>query len=528
MTHGSGDNNDPNFPAEQRASSESPENNANDEAAIEAIGRFQRWTPDDEPGDVIDVSDAHDIGWSQIKETYAPSGDQVLDQVVEVAKQHGVISVFVERRYIDLDFRSEHSQFYGGTFRRYPSVCHRLHFFTNELDIELKRLGALQMSNAYRGYSVMRPIPTRPVGRTMLSPPPSMQNAALSVCTDEVDICGTLFTVTGVPFISQDQQYSRCSHAALWMVLYLHHLKHRLPRCLPTAIHLATQGGEVHGRDIPSEGLTTSQMLYGLQQLGLSPSQLKLPPTRRGSNSADEAGLFEILIRAVNSYTPAIVIGEQHVWLIVGYRFERSRFGSIKTILIRHDDERGPYLEVKNPWREPTIAHRSWAQAIIPLPQKVYLTGERAEILGRDGFLEGVLGVFGKSSQEDLLADRSLVFRTYAIRSTQFKQQLTGRIHPEIDELYRMTHMPRYIWVVEVIDLDRMFSGDTCCLGETIIDATAHHLKNPLDEDAILSVHVAGVVVQTTLDHDELRTLEVELSEPYQSGCPATVTLKAT
>ncbi len=458
---------------------------------------------------------------------YAPSGDQVLDQVIEIAIQHKTVSVFVERRYIDFDFRSEHSQFYGGTFRRYPSVCHRLHFFSAELDRELKLLPTLKKNNRYHGYSVMRPIPTRPVGRTMLAPPPSMAHAAIAKCTDQVDIFGTPFEVTGVPFISQDQQYSRCTHAALWMTLYLHYLKHGMPRHLPMEVHQATQGGEVHGRDVPSDGLTPAQMLYGLQKLGLSPIQINLPSSPRSNRKAAEEGLYPIVCRAVNSYTPAIIIGESHVWVVVGYRLERSRLGP-RTVLIRHDDERGPYIEVQDPWNEPTRAHKSWIQAIIPLPQKVYLGGERAEILGRDGFLENVLGVFGTKAQEDLLGGRLLEFRTYAIRSTEFKEAAGGRLNGVIADFYKFMHLPRYIWVVEVIDIDQMLDGKPCCLGEVIIDATAHHLKNPLDEDAILSVHVAGVVVQTTVDHGTIRTTEVDLTKPYPSGCPATKHLLAT
>jgi len=356
-------------------------------------GRFARWTPDDEPGEVIDVARNSGFGWQRIKRTYAPRGDEALDQVVRVAQDHGVVSVFAEHRYIDLDFRSEHSQFYSGTFRRYPSVCHRLHFFTEQLDENLRRLPELRVKDAYRGYSVMRPTPTSPVGRTMMAPPPSLEGAAITQCTDNVDIFGTAFQITGAPFVSQDQQYSRCSHAALWMVLYLHHLQYESPRYLPAAIHLATQGGEVHGREMPSEGLTTAQMMYGLQRLGLSPVQLSLPSSRR-SDGGVPGGLFGILRRSVDSCTPAIIIGEEHVWVVVGYRYERSGRRT-NIVLIRHDDARGPYIEVRDPWNEPLEAHRPWKQAIIPLPPKIYLTGERADILGTEDFLERVLKVFG-------------------------------------------------------------------------------------------------------------------------------------
>src|SRR5262245_51243453 len=102
-----------------------------------SLGRFFRWTPDSEASVLWDVET--DTGWDGIRQFYAPRSvsangmpiapDRVLNRVIEVARTHGVRTVVCERRYVDVDFRSEHARFYGGTFRRYPSVCHRLHFF---------------------------------------------------------------------------------------------------------------------------------------------------------------------------------------------------------------------------------------------------------------------------------------------------------------------------------------------------------------------------------------------------------------
>src|SRR5438552_7644852 len=95
---------------------------------------FQAWAPDDTPAVVHRIQRPAD--WQRIRGFYAPYGHNApLERVIEIAGVHGVRSVVVERRYIDLDFRSEHSRFYSGTFRRYPSVCHRLHFFSEDIDV---------------------------------------------------------------------------------------------------------------------------------------------------------------------------------------------------------------------------------------------------------------------------------------------------------------------------------------------------------------------------------------------------------
>jgi len=103
-------------------------------------GRFFQWTPDDEPGLVVDTSG--DEAWAELRAFYLPQHPEderaprigtPLDRVIELAKEHRVLSVVVERRYIDADYRSEHQKFYAAAFRRSPSVCHRLHFFRDEL-----------------------------------------------------------------------------------------------------------------------------------------------------------------------------------------------------------------------------------------------------------------------------------------------------------------------------------------------------------------------------------------------------------
>ena len=128
------------------------------------------------------------------------------ERIVQIARQLGTTSVVVERRYIDHDYRSEHSHFYSTTFKRFPSVCHQLHFFTKQVDPDLRNLR--EASEGYRGYSVMRPLPSAPVGRTLIAPPPDLKGATLCLGTDTVHLWGHTLSVRAMPFVSQDKEYS--------------------------------------------------------------------------------------------------------------------------------------------------------------------------------------------------------------------------------------------------------------------------------------------------------------------------------
>lgn len=138
---------------------------------------FFSWTPDDSPGHVVDVSS--DAGWGYLADEYTRGYDSPqFERIIDLMRGHGAASVVVEHRYIDMDYRSEHSRFYGTTFRRYPSVTHRLHFFAQSVAPDLSNLGDLGAE--YLGYSVMRPLSLSPVGRTMIGPP---QELAAGVVT---------------------------------------------------------------------------------------------------------------------------------------------------------------------------------------------------------------------------------------------------------------------------------------------------------------------------------------------------------
>lgn len=440
-------------------------------------------------------------------------------------------AVLAERRYIDIDYRSEHSRFYSTTFVRYPSVCHRLHFFTDDIDLSVEELDRsplvrcverLRERGAYRGYSILRPLPTSPVGRTMIAPPPSLRTAALATVDDTVHLFGVDFRISGVPFISQDAQFSRCAHAAMWVTLNHAHLSYGAPRRLPSDIHDATIGGESLGRHIPSGGLSPAQMMRGLERLGLAPIQIMLPSTRRRSRRSNRMSLFATLCRYVNSQMPPIVYSEDHAWVVVGY--SRSGHGHDHIHLYRHDDVRGPYLRVDDPWREPDESHRPWVATVPPLPQKVYLTGERAELIGREVF-ERAVPVAGSGARA-LIGRRRIKWRTYAIHSTEYKASLAGRLPEALGDPYRLAQWPRYIWVVEAHDDSLRDTGRPSCIGEVIVDATAHHLEDDEPGLAVLGVHAAGELVLSPPDHNTLRWAEYALTQPYESGCPVTSSLR--
>jgi hypothetical protein len=504
---------------------------------------FFDWTPDDRPGYFLPYSRADELHTAYS----SPVPNRPLQRVIEVAGANSARSIFVELRYIDADFRSEHARFYGTMLRRYPTVCHRLHFFAEEMK-DWRQIEHVD-DDAYLGYSVIRPLPHTPVGRTMIRPPPRLRDAVLCVAESRAHLFGRELKVEAMPFMSQDGVYLRCAHACMWMQLHHAYLSRSdVPRLLPADVRDAALGGEVGGRQLPHDGLSESQVLDALTKLGFTAAPMRPDWTRRPGD-ANDLRTPGVLARYINSQMPPMVHTADHAWLAVGYYYDGEP-GDGTARFVFHDDTLGPYLD---PLEQPGLEHldiglqrrlasedaavpdrvKPWLRVVAPLPSKLYLTAPKAERLGIER-MEYV-------AREKLARDRPFVdrfvetdalrragntddpqpvgYRTYAVLSNRFKAGLRGRVPDDLADVYMQLGLSRYIWVVEALDMARATNPSApCVIGEAIIDGTALDLE-PDNRPALLARNVAGNVKFTTLDHRETRVRDVRNFEPYQSGC---------
>jgi len=456
--------------------------------------------------------------------TYMPRGNPPLARIFEIARSHNVTTIIKEPRYVDADWRSQLSHFYNGNFRRFPSVCHRLHFFAGSVPTNLEDLGGLE--DAYKGYTVLRPLPISPVGRTMLMPPPEMADAVRCESLEEIDLFGWPFEIRAMPFISQDTQYHRCAHASLWMVLRHAHFQHGLPLHLPSEIHEAATGGVMVGRQLPSDGVSAHQLFCAMTTLGLSPAQKPLAPTAVENEGYGLLRLHALVCRYVNSSLPPIVISNTHAWVIVGYSRVLSS-GVQRIHLWRHDDAAGPYIEVPDPWNEPDAPHRPWLSVYLPLLPKAFVDAERAELVGKafvdrfgqgPGLVDGTTLAAAESREDEV---ERPTFRTYLVPSTRFKRDLTDRGVPErLAAALRLSPMPRHIWVVEVVDRKLRDAGLPDVLGEVVLDATLTQFEPLSDPASVMLFHVDDVAHLTGVDQAPALRLSLPRGVIYATGSP--------
>ena len=289
----------------------------------------------------------------------------------------GCKSVAIEHHYIDRDYMEDHGLFYSKSLRSYDNFCQRAHFFSlpaSEVKgkvTELVRKGRTGnradflaecesfSRKYYLGFSVIKPLPGCPVGRTVLKT--LGQHAAEGKlrrfsCTKlyKAHFAGIPLTVRGLAFQQQDAGVSACATTALWCALQktrdLEDIGNSTPARITT---LAGQFDLPFGRPIPSEGLSIGQMCVAVQALGVSPNLYRAVDFLTGRDlvfSSAKSGIASVLIvrgaKEEDCY---------HAITVVGLKLSPSQVpeqmahgvatpaGGVLSFYV-HDDRRGPYL----------------------------------------------------------------------------------------------------------------------------------------------------------------------------------------
>lgn len=454
---------------------------------------FFRWSESDPPARVVDLRRGGALAGLLFE--YGPRAPRVLTAVLAQAFRLDAQMAVIEYRYMDPDYRNEHSRFYSTTFRRYPSVAHRLHFFKEHPPTELldNYKPAAFSDLTYLGFSILRPVPGAPVGRTMLTPPQETDDYVTCKCSDSVNFLGIDYWIEAAPFMAQDAQLSVCAHTTVWVTTYYHHLRFRTPRILPGDIVDAVPSEVGLGRPMPSTGLSVHQISEACARLGLPAVVYRVDQLPPGES------LFRVICRYLNSGLPVTVAGGGHAWVLVGYRRTLSAGGDERIEFIRQDDEVGPYQVVANPLLD---TYSPWQFIIVPLPRKVYLVGEEAEAHGRFHILRALRGRSNPETSKLLsdINDKEVSFRSRVMLSNEFKTGLDDReVDADLRTVYQRMHLSRWIWVVEAAYREERNRGEPCVAAEAILDATDH-----VRDLHVLARRIPGNISTWVPDKDEV------------------------
>lgn len=271
-------------------------------------------------------------------------------------------------------------------------------------------------------------------------------------------------------------------------------------------------------------------------------------PVRKRLKKADrahsKAWLREVLSSSIcqylNSGFPSILIVGDHAQVIVGYvragelaKRERTNFlpeledrelsepeDREVVAFVCSDESRGPFELIRvDSLVEYLVREPDQVDLVTPLPLGLSVKGLDAQVLAAKVF-EASIELVSKKSDQEVCCDEKdkqnfdqniewlrrelkkgdeggvLTLRTYVVEGTEFKIGFANRCNDVVcvDEV-RLADLPKYVWVVEVMDRNRRDQGLDSVVASVVVDATdARYPTERLDSPQCLIFHVNGAI----------------------------------
>ena len=281
----------------------------------------------------------------------------------------GAKTVLVEPHYFDRDYLAEFSAFYSVSTKGYPNVCKRLHFFSESLTRKTL-VSALsnghkshkKMAESYLGFSVIRPIPAAPFGRTVLTWYPDLQPNTPRIKNPSreytVHIAGLKFSVIGLAWQQQDTGVGACATVGLWTMMHSNAFDDH--HAIPTTADItrsAHKTASLGARVFPSSGLTGYQLAEAIKEHKLAPIFVDGDINHAGVRGFSRERFASSCSAFLRSGYPALLLGsnkgssEGHAVCSVGFREPASVNAAPATVNLQdghtvtiyvHDDNLGP------------------------------------------------------------------------------------------------------------------------------------------------------------------------------------------
>ncbi len=288
-------------------------------------------------------------------------------------------TLVIEQPYVDRHYLEEYSAYYFSALRNGGPTTTRIHVFSEAFDramlgdwVQQAASGDPQkqheiqdrLDRSYLGFMTVRPIPSAPIGRTILRPYEDKPTRSYipSEGGHPVHLMGLVLHARGLPFQQQEQAVGACATTALWSAMS------RVVRAdggrapTPYAVTQAATRHYLQDRALPAVGgLELAQLTAAVRELGYSPYVLK---------RAREYATFVLLLKCyLRSGIPAVLVvedtsGGYHAVTASGYRLGDDeepapdlrvafpdeggelRSKGISRLYI-HDDRFGPYVRMK-------------------------------------------------------------------------------------------------------------------------------------------------------------------------------------
>lgn len=410
-----------------------------------------------------------------IKQWFVDAGETCvdlrrIDKLLDVLEDG--LTFVMESPYVDAHFRDCYYSCYSHKFNYCNRDAIRVHIFAGSVDGKNEK----EQNEIYRGYFIVRPVSSHPLGRSFISPLAlKRRDFVCCLMREDVYLLDYKLQVCGFPHVVQDELMQSCAESALWALTQYYGYKYSFYKTmLPSQIikSLPVEGE----RHLPSHGLRETEIIGVLSSCGH-----KCLMYTRGE---DESDFFPLLNIYIESGIPVILVlhgaKDGHAVVAIGHGVVASDgrkiapctdVSDIKDTLVLMDDNLPPYHVVNEDssgsyFKDMNIAF------IVPLHKHMFLEARVAR-----KFVNDLLG----HTLPAYSAGHNHLTRLLLTTGRAFKHSLGVDmvIDNEMRERLVRMSLPKFVWMCEIYkdvcykDLCDVSCGKSVqCSGLVIIDAT--------------------------------------------------------
>lgn len=445
-----------------------------------------------------------EVGWTHVKNECKNLSDWGYKLLYENLR-HSVRTIVLEQNYICKDHKNLFSQFYSKKFSVPSPLTCRLHFFSDQIEnIHELLFFSEQYSDKYLGYSIIRQVSERCIGRTVITPQATNSgigsNFYCMLTEFAVHLHGAKFKVPGFPYTSQDVDVTVCAHSALWAICrYLSERYTLYSEVYP--FDLVKMTGTARGRTFPYRGMTYTDYSQILSSFGVYPVIVSVKK-HTSLPLADPEELKKVYTY-VESGFPVLASFAGHVIALIGHTIDYNRpytedndgfidsFFFLKQFitiddnffpyaLLGYDDDPDNYAKV---YPGGGYSINSIVTAVCPLPEKAFLPAEKAKQKAMKYFRNFI-------NELEKYCGKPWVTRFFITTNKSFKRRKLENIkagHDKLNSFIINIDLPHFVWVMEISSLTDYKKG--VCIAEIILDSTASE-----KDDAVLYMRIGNTL----------------------------------
>jgi hypothetical protein len=423
----------------------------------------------------------------------------------------------IEAPYVDSMYRDAYYSYYSSKLSAYLRDGCRVSFFSRQIEYDdfrdFEDVNSNPLANDYLGYMVLRPIPNKIIGRTVLSPR-ALANNKFSCCQAKftATVNGVKFKVRGYPISSQDGQTITCSETTIWSLM--EYFGNKFPDykpVLPSTIH-SILNKIVMKRLIPSDGLSGPQMSYAIRELGFG---CMMYSKQKYKNNNEFNSIISIYIQSGIPVVGIMVdatgnIG--HSISIIGHETDDAVKISNSTTIVKSiksskvvdyhdmkrrfvvaDDNYPPYMLADLNGTD-VVYNKSintgyrLTGIIVPLHTKIYLEAIRAK--------ENINRILN-NDKLGIKPNNKAIVKIFLASTRSYRQYLALQkgIEPTLKERLLMIPMSRFVWVAEISSPETFRQGN--CDGIVLLDPTepVKYAENQVQGEDIAGIHTPIIAV---------------------------------